>query len=1267
MTIGGSAGRDPAALAAIDAFELAWRRERPVVAEYLRRHPQPPRWLLVELVAIDLENRIKVGDVARVEEYVETFPVLAEDSETLLDLLRVEHDFRRRTEPDLLFEDCLRRFPECAAAASRSGGDGTGSPTLDDTRGDAAGLPIGTRIGGVTLVRMIAEGGMGRVYEGAQERPRRTVAVKIIKPGLLIPSMLRRFEREADVLASLRHPGIAQIHAVGTHHAGGRMLPYFVMEYVPAALPLTQFAADRGLSPRRRLQLFHEVCEAVAHGHQKGVIHRDLKPGNVLVDSSGRTKVIDFGVARSTAADIASTTTQTHAGALVGTPQYMSPEQFDADPADIDVRLDVYALGVILHELLTGRPPYDVRQRPIHEVARIVREEPPPPMKGFDRRIHRDVAIITAKCLEKDRTRRYSSATELAADIGRHLAGEPIAAEPPTIRDVLLRLAWRHRVAAVAGGAIVATLVAAVVGISAFAIRAERERIRAVAASERADSESRMAIRRLYVANLYRIGDLAQTASYGAGRALLEETLALRAGGERGALAAADAPLPLELRILAAELEPSLAVLDAGRGLRSLVFSDDGRLIAAGDEEGAVSLWDVTTALRDGGRPAFRWLAGRGGAVQSVEFSGDGSRLLTAGADRVARVWDVASPNAVGPLVSLVGHEGPLERATFSPDGRSIATCSWDGTARLWDTARGVVRVVLRGGRGRMSHVAFSPDGSLLATGDGEGTARIHDADTGAERVVLAGHGGQLYGLSWSPDNALIATASLDRTARVWDARTGECRHLLEGHEGWVRAVAFSSDGMLIATASEDGTTRTWDSATGALLTTIAHDSPVSGVRFSPDGRQLLARTANLAASVWDRHAGEPQYLRGHTAPISGLSFSPDGAIVATASADGTIRLWDAARSGRLPSLDFPPSRRVVFQFSPDGGLFAAAAEDGSIRVWDAATGDERLLIADVPGRRSGISFTPDGRRLAVHGAAPGSSTTIWDIGNGERIASLGAGYGVLKTGVLSPEGMRLLTRLPQQQAPPESGAGGLAAAAVWAVPGGERIALLHGHEQFIAAGAFSPDGRRVATASYDETVRLWDATTGDVIATLTGHEDWVTGVDFTVDGSLVVTSSKDGTARSWDAATGSPRRVFPATIPATRGRPGGVLLHAISPDGTRLALADADRVVGVWDVSSARRIASCRGHTHQIVMLLFSPDGTRLATASTDTTARLWDPETGEELVKLRHGAAVECMAFSPDGACLATAARNAGSIRLWGRSPSRSPFARGPQSGTR
>jgi serine/threonine protein kinase len=285
---------------------------------------------------------------------------------------------------------------------------------------------LGLDLGGVKIVRLIGEGGMGRVYEAQQQNPPRTVAVKVVRQGLTSEKTMRRFEREAEFLGKLQHPGIAQIYVVGSYSSDIGDVPFFVMEFIPDAKPITNFTAETGLGIRETLGLFKQVCEAVSHGHDRGIIHRDLKPGNILIDANGAPKIIDFGVARSTDSDLNLTSMRTDTGALVGTVQYMSPEQFGDSAEGLDGRADVYALGVVLYELLAGVLPYTVRRKKMHEAARIVCEFVPPTLRSVNKSIPRGVSLIAERCLQKDRRGRYQSAGELAGDIQRVLDGQPV-------------------------------------------------------------------------------------------------------------------------------------------------------------------------------------------------------------------------------------------------------------------------------------------------------------------------------------------------------------------------------------------------------------------------------------------------------------------------------------------------------------------------------------------------------------------------------------------------------------------------------------------------------------------------------------------------------------------------------------------------------------------------------------------------------------------------------------------------------------------------
>jgi len=324
----------------------------------------------------------------------------------------------------------------------------------------------GERIGKYEVQRVLGEGGMGMVYLAQQDSPRRLVALKVIRPGALSENMLRRFEFEAHLLGRLQHSGIAQVYEAGmTQDERGRPLPFFAMEFIKG-VTLTEFADRRGLGTRERLELLARICDAVSHAHQKGIIHRDLKPGNILVDESGQPKILDFGVARATDADLKTTTMQTDVGQLIGTVPYMSPEQVSGDPAELDTRSDVYALGVIAYELLAGRLPHDLQKKMIHEAVRVIREDEPTRLSAINRTLRGDVETIVAKALEKDKSRRYATAESLASDIRCYLADQPISARPASGWYQFQKFTRRNRTLVVGSVTAVVLLVAGVVGTS---------------------------------------------------------------------------------------------------------------------------------------------------------------------------------------------------------------------------------------------------------------------------------------------------------------------------------------------------------------------------------------------------------------------------------------------------------------------------------------------------------------------------------------------------------------------------------------------------------------------------------------------------------------------------------------------------------------------------------------------------------------------------------------------------------------------------------
>jgi WD40 repeat protein/predicted Ser/Thr protein kinase len=1000
----------------------------------------------------------------------------------------------------------------------------------DDGLAPPAGRPdFPVRIGRYRVLRRIAEGGMGAVYEAEQESPRRLVALKVVRPGVASPALVKRFTHEAQILARLHHPGIAQVYEAGLADDGQ---PFFAMEFI-RGLRLDEYANLRGLDLAARVGLVARVCDAVQHAHDQGVIHRDLKPSNILVEESGQPKVLDFGVARATITDLLTAAGLTRTGQLLGTPDYMSPEQVTAQPAAIDQRADVYALGVILFELAAGRLPYRLEDRPLAEAARLIVEHDAPPLGTIDSKLRGDVETIVAKALEKDPARRYSSAADLAADLRRWLAHEPILARPPSALYHLRKFARRHT--GLVGG-VVATAVALVLGLLGtilFAVGEARQR-------GLAEKNARTALSQAYRARLAAAAaSLSAHDVTDAAHQLDEAPDDLRGWEWRHLHSRLDdstskitLPPRAGARLLPARDRLRIAIV-TGDGV-SLTDLDGGEpvavplraqgLVVGGITQTPVGLriaaWVDSRTFRlldENGRELCRVDLPRGGGPRGTIVSADGSRLAS---DYTfvngwwgVRVFDATSGRQIA---SCKGHPGDLWSYAFSPDSKLVATGGEDATAKIWDATTGGLLFTCQGHSSKVMDVSFSPDGKRLLSSSSDGTVRQWAVATGREvEPSYDRHSGDVTAAVYSPDGQWVASAGTDRTVRVWQAKNRQDVAVLHGHTGAVTGVAFDLGGHLLASvsrptrlvASGDGTVRGWEVDPRATLPVLrGHTSYVYPVCYSPDGRWIASGGWDNTVRLWDARTGEacgPPWENGDVAKT--LAFSPDSSRLVSAR-QNRLQVWEVATGRRLKEIQAPASDILALEFHPDGATLAALDGSGNATVFGSASGAvvTRLRLGATHDTRA-LAYSPDGRWLAGSGADL-TTVCLFDAHKYEPAARFTGHEAVIRAMAFSPDSRRLASCGSDQTI------------RVWRIDSGD-CRVLSGHTDEVFAVAFHPDGNRLASAGRDRAIWLWDLERGEEVARLQGHTTYVWSLAFSPDGTTLASASGDFTVRLWDTA----------------------------------------------------------------------------------------------------------------------------------------------------
>jgi WD40 repeat protein/serine/threonine protein kinase/tetratricopeptide (TPR) repeat protein len=1083
---------------------------------------------------------------------------------------------------------------------------------------------------GYEILEELGRGGMGVVYKAMHIRLKRLVALKMILAGQHAGAEDRdRFVTEAEAAARLQHANIVQIYEIGEHD--GRH--YFSLEYVDGG-SLDDHIEGKPQPPRAAARLVEVLARAMYYAHVRGIIHRDLKPANILLSTdhtherepaasttrassahpwvNHSPKITDFGLAKKLDADEG----QTRTGSILGTPNYMAPEQATGQIRSIGPCSDIYALGAILYELLTGRPPF-VGESAYDTLRRVATAEPLPP-RSLIAGLPRDIETICLKCLHKDSRRRYSDAQELARDLRRFQDGESIHARPNPPWERAAKWTRRRPAAAAMLAASVIGVVAMVAFGAAWNARLQAEAKREAERSEELQntlftSERRLV--RLIIANGTRRmddGDLIDSLPWFAEAMRLERDDEHRVAMHR-------------LRF-AAVLDqcPSLAqVWFHASSVNFVAFSPDGRLLVSAGDDGAAFIWDVATGMARPRTPRHDK------SVRHAAFSTDGSIIATASADGTARLWHSDSGLSLGEPMK---HPDEVVSVAFSPDGNRLLTACRDGVARLWDvTSQQPVSVEVRHLR-PLTVALFSPEGTRLLTAADDGSVQLWNAQTGVALARPPRQRGSITSIAFSPDGRRFLTGSADGVARAWHADSGLAASPPLRHAGGVMHVEFSGDGRLIATAGADQTARVWNAANGqAIGNPLRHGSKIFAAVFGPAARRLLTVSDDDTARVWDVTSGEPMVppLRHNGSVVCG-AYSPDGRWIATGGRDGMVRLWSATTSRQHVPLLRHQGRLTCVVFSPSGRLVATAGEDRSVRVWNSESGSlisEQLRHPAVINR---IAFSPDERFLLS--ADQDGAARLWNVQSGAPVGQAfmhGAG---LRDAAFRPDGTRIVT------------AGEDGTARIWDVAGNTSPVPPLKHSGPVFMAAFSPDGQQILTASGDGTACQWDAESRTIIHRFQ-HPGGVNFAAYSRDGRRIATSGADHTARVWDAVTGEA-----ITPPLRHG--SAVSYVAFSQDGEFIVTSSDDNTARVWKVDGGHAQTPPLVHMGSVSRATFNAEGDLVATASDDGTARLWDALTGEPITPaLKHGGPVIDVAFTPHGNHFVTAGPAA--ARLWRLAP--------------